>query len=145
MLDLKATDPRELNRPLPLFVRWTAAAILAVGGVYCFVLVVSVVRHWGTQPNPAYFVAFIGTVGAIAAVLSIKLFRGDRIAPPVERPPRPWVIRVLGLPIFLFAGLSALLSDTLHERVELGLMALAGLGWLLWPRRFLPPTSDHGA
>jgi len=145
MLDLKATDPRELNRPLPPFLRWVAAITLAVGGAYCFVLVINVLRRWGAQPNPAYFVAFIGTVGAIAAFLSIKLFRGDPIARPVERPPRPWVVRVLGLPIFLFAGLSALLSDTLHERVELGLMALAGLGWLLWPRRFLPPSSEHGA
>jgi hypothetical protein len=145
MLDLKAADPRELNRPLPPFLRWTAAVTLAVGGAYCLVLVVNVLRHWGAQPNPAYFVAFIGTVGAVAAFLSIKLFRGDRIARPVDRPPRPWVVRVLGLPVFLFVGISALLSNTAHERIELGLIALTGLGWLLWPRRFLPPTAKHGA
>jgi len=145
VLDLKATDPKELNRPLPPFVRWTSATILAVGSASCFVLVGGVVRHWGAEPNPAYFVAFLGTMGAIAAFLSIKVLRGAPIARPVDRPPRPWVIRMLGLPVFVFIGLSALVSNTLSERIELGLIALTGLGWFVWPRRFLPPTSEHGA
>ncbi len=143
MLDLKTTDPRELNRTLPPPFRWTAAVTLAAGSAYCLVLIINVLRRPGTEANPAYFVAFVGSVAAFAAFLSIKLFRGDRIARPVDRPPRRWVVRLLGLPVFLFVGISALLSNTLHERIELGLMALTGLGWLLWPRRFLPTATNE--
>jgi len=145
MIDLRQFGPESLNKRVSNFLRSPAAFVLASGAALCFSLLIATLREPGDQPHPALFIAFHAAVGSLSGTVAVKLFRGDQLLQPVRTPPRASVVRVLGFVVFLISGLAALVSDTWWGRLETGSLALFGLGWLIWPRHFLPPSRDHGA
>ena len=146
MLDPRLlSDPRLMNQPVSPRARWPLAFILAGGFGLCLALDVDTLRHWEDRPHPVFQLLFLTVVGLAAAVVALRLFRGDPVIKPVQRPPRAIIIRVLGLLILSICGLVALVSESCGERVEFGTMALGGLGSLLWPTQFYPPQREHGA
>ena len=145
MLDPRLlSDPRLMNQPVSPRARWPLAFILAGGFGLCLALDVDTLRHWEDRPHPVFQLLFLTVVGLAAAVVALRLFRGDPVIKPVQRPPRAIIIRVLGLLILGICGLVALVSESCGERVEFGAMALGGLGSLLWPTQFFPPQREHG-
>ncbi len=144
MLDL-FLDPNALNQPVSRWLRWPLAVVLAAGFGFCLGIAVNTLRHWGDQPHPGFELAFLTVFGFLAAVLALRLFRGDPIIGTVQGPPRPIVVRTLGLLAVVFCGPAVLVSTGWVERTELILMTLGGLGWLLAPKAFFPPRTKHGA
>ena len=147
MLDLfrVLVDPKAGNAPAPSWLRWPLATILAVGFGFCVVLGVDTIKHWSERPNPGYWIAFVGVVGTGAGLLAVKLFRGDQIVEPVRVPPRPIVVRLLGLVTLLVCGPIALTSLDWYLRIEFGIMALGGLTLLVAPTLLFPASRQHGA
>ena len=145
MLDLRLFfDTKALNEPVAPWVRLPLAVVLAAGFGLCLGIAFDTVRHWGEQLHPFFQLAFLTAVSLGAAVLAVRLFRGDPIAKPVQGPPRPIVVRILGLVMFVLCGPAVLVSNGSLERTELIVMTLGGLGWLLTPERFFPPRTGHG-
>ena len=146
MLDLRLFfDPKTLNEPVAPWVRLPLAVALAAGfGVYLGIAL-DTVQHWGEHPQPFFQLAFLTVVGLAAGVLAVKLLRGDAIVRPVQGPPRPIVVRLLGLVMVTLCAPAVFVSTGWLERTELIVMALGGLGWLLAPKRFFPPRIGHGA
>jgi hypothetical protein len=146
MIDLRyLLDPEKMNEPVPPWVRWPLGVILAVGFLFCLKFSVDTVRERETLPHPGFQFAFFATVGALAGVMATKLFRGKRIVRPVQTAPRPIIVRIIGVPILVVYGLMALTSDVWSQQVEFGVMALGGLGFVLWPTLFFPRRGEHGA
>ncbi len=123
-------NPDELNTALPRPFRIASVVLLAAGAAIAFVIAFQTIRDWRSSPHPAGFLIFVGSI----ALLTMW------IAAPVAAPPRPSIVRVLGLLLFVFCGLAALVSDTFTQRELIGGLAVGGLGWFLWPRR-----SRHAA
>jgi hypothetical protein len=146
MIDLRFfLDPEKMNEPVSPWARWPLGVILAAGFLLCVGLSVDTVRQWETLPHPAFQMVVFSTMGVAAGVVAVKLFRGDRIAAPVQTAPRPIIVRIVGVPIFVVYGLMALTSHLWSQRIEFGAMALGGLGFVLWPTAFFPRRGEHGA
>jgi len=146
MLDLRLFfDPKALNEPVVPWVRLPLAVVVAAGFGLCLGIALDTVRHWADQPHAFFQLAFLTAVGLGAAVLAVRLLRGDPIVKPVQGPPRPFVVRILGLVMFVLCGPAVLVSTGWLERIELIVMTLGGLGLLLAPKRFFPPRTGHGA
>ena len=111
----------------------------------CVLLGIDTVRHWSARPNPAFQLAFLAAVGVSTGFVAVRLASGRSIARAVHGPPRPIVVRVIGLLTLISLGPVALISEGWVERVEFGLLALGGLGLLWAPTRFFPQQGAHGA
>ncbi len=133
-------NPDELNTALPRPFRIASVVLLAAGAAIAFVIAFQTIRDWRSSPHPAGFLIFVGSIALLTMWIAARLALGGRIAAPVAAPPRPSIVRVLGLLLFVFCGLAALVSDTFTQRELIGGLAVGGLGWFLWPRR-----SRHAA
>jgi hypothetical protein len=141
MLELPFLNPDELNRDLPKSFRIASVVLLAFGAVLTLIIAVQTARNWSSSPHPAAFLIFIGSITLLAIWVAARLARGARVAQPVAAPVRPFIVRILGLVLFVFCGLAALVSSSFIEREIIGGIALGGLGWFLWPRG----SSGHAA
>jgi len=128
-------DPGELNARLPPALRFASIVFLAAGAGAALFVAVATFRDWDNHPHPAPFLAFVLVVAATALWLAVRLALRRRIATPARAPPRPFLVRVLGLLVFVCAWLAALVTDTLSERIATASFALGGLSWFVWPRR----------
>jgi hypothetical protein len=137
-------NPDEMNEPVAAWLRWPLAALLSIGFAFCLVLSADTLRHWSERPHPATWIVFLTLVEFGAVFLAVKLIRGERIVAPVLVPPRPMVVRVLGLLTALTCGPIAFVSGNWFARIEFGLMATSGLALLVAPTLFFP-HSKHGA
>jgi|SRR5688572_28897530 len=146
MLDLRLFfDPKALNEPVSPWLRWPLTLVLDAGCGLCLALAMDTVLHWNDRGHPAFYLAVLTAVGIGSAAVALKLSRDGRIVGPVQGPPRPFVVRILGALVFSICSVVALLSEGWVERIELGAMALGGWAWLIWPARFFPPREQHGA
>src|ERR1700751_3953950 len=90
-------NPDELNAPFSRPLRVISVILLATGAALALSVVYDTIRHWSTLPHPTAFVVFVGLTAALALWVAARLAMGLRIARPVAAPPRPSLIRVLGL------------------------------------------------
>jgi hypothetical protein len=128
-------DSEAMNERLPRAARIVSIGALLVAGIAGLTVAIVVIRDWSSQPHPEAFLVFVLVPTALAFGVALRLALGKRIANPVVAPPRPFIVRALGLLLFVFAGAAALVSEGWPERIGTGTLALTGLAWFLRPPR----------